>query len=399
MATTARIVPVTLHPLIGHPDERRAVATAHAAGRLPSSLLIRGPRGIGKQRFALWTAQLCVCDAPGAEPCGTCPSCRMVLGLEHPDVHWYFPLPRPKRVSPDRLAEALEEARNETLQGRRESPLTRPSPTEVTGLYLGTIRNIRARAHMRPTMAPGPIFVIGDADLLVPQEASQEAANALLKLLEEPPGAARFILTSSEPGRLLPTIRSRTVPLHLGPLPVDDVAGALVEHGDVDEDAARKAAALSQGSIGRAIGFLPGEDDKGDPVAGELDQLRRKAYAILRAALDDRPRAHALAFDYPPTGARTLLDLFQFLEEWLRDLGAVASGAGTSTFNVDAVDALRDLSERSGVDPSRVPASFAAVERARELARGNVNPQLVVGSLVRSLGATLIPTRAPVGTR
>src|SRR5688500_7905764 len=75
------------------------------------------------------------------------------------------------------------------------------------------------RAYTRPAMSAEQVFIVGDADALVVQEASQEAANALLKLLEEPPGGTRFILTSSEPGRLLPTVRSRSVPLHVGRLP------------------------------------------------------------------------------------------------------------------------------------------------------------------------------------
>lgn len=380
---------MTLHPLIGHEEARRAVAASRASGKLPSSLLIKGPRGVGKQRFALWVAQLCVCEAPAGEPCGTCRSCRLAAHLEHPDIHWYFPLPRPRSGSPERLAEALEEARHEVLESRRESPLTRATFDDVTGLYIGTVRNIRGRAHMRPTMASGPIFIIGDADLLVPQESSPEAANALLKLLEEPPGAARFLLTSSEPGRLLPTIRSRTVPLHLKPLPTEAVAEALVTYAEAEAPDARTAAALAQGSIGRAVGFLPGEDDDGKPVRGELDLVRREAFSVLRAALGSSGQAHALALSYPPAGARKLLTLFQFLEEWLRDLGAVAVGAESAVFNVDALGALRDLAHASGFAPRRIPDSLTALERARELARGNVNPQLVMGSLVRSLRAEL----------
>ena len=98
-------------------------------------------------------------------------------------------------------------------------------------------------------MANGQIFIVGDAEMLVSQEASQEAANALLKLLEEPPGASRFILTSSEPGRLLPTIRSRTVSIHLTPVPVADVEAFLVAGVSADPNEAAWAATLSQGAI------------------------------------------------------------------------------------------------------------------------------------------------------
>ncbi len=377
---------MTLHPLFGHEDARRMVIRAHGAGTLPSSLLIHGPRGVGKQRFALWLAQLTVCEAPTEHgPCGACRSCRLASTLEHPDVHWYMPLARPPRVSGDRLADALEDARHEMLGQIRENGLRPSLSHDVTGLYIGTVKNLRKRAHVRPSMAPGPVFVVGDAELLVPQEASQEAANALLKLLEEPPGQARFILTSSVPGSLLPTIRSRTVPMLLRPLDDDTVRDVLVEYLDVPADRAAEVARLGRGSLGRTLGFLPQDDDP-----APMNELRRGAFDILTAALGQgRIGSHALALSYPPAGARGLLDLFQVLEEWVRDLSAVLAGA--DAFHHDTKDVLAKVAERSRIDARRVPGALGAIERARLLARGNVNPQLVVSGLVLELREALLP--------
>lgn len=397
MAATAGSV-VTLHPLFGHEAARRMVARSHHAGRLPSSLLLHGPKGVGKQRFALWIAQLSVCEQPDAEtgPCGACRSCRLLLGLEHPDVHWYMPLTRPKGASGDKLVDALEDARHEMLQEYRENGLRPSHSADVTGLYIGTVRSLRKRAHIRPSMAPGPVFIVGDAELLVPQEASQEAANALLKLLEEPPGEARFILTSSVPGSLLPTIRSRTVPLLLSPLPAETIREILVERLDVPEERASTVAELGQGSLGRALGFLPPDDDGDAP----LNALRRDAFNILRSALERRRHgAHKLALGYGPSGARGLLDLFQILEEWIRDLAAVLAGGETPAFHQDTAEALGKLAARSGVEAARVPLALRAVESARELARGNVNPQLVVAGLVLDLGDALLPSSTTAAHR
>ena len=219
-----------LHPVAGHEGARRALARAHGAAGLPRAMLFHGQRGVGKQRLALWAAQLQVCEAPTTEgPCDTCRSCRMALGVEHPDIHWFFPLPRPKGVSGDRLADALESDRIDRLVDLRQQPLQASQDNQLRGLYLGMVQTLRRRAHVAPSMAATQVFLIADAELLVPQEASQEAANALLKLLEEPPSSTRFILTSSEPGRLLPTIRSRAVPLHLAPLSRAEVAACLVD--------------------------------------------------------------------------------------------------------------------------------------------------------------------------
>jgi len=230
-------------------------------------------------------------------------------------------------------------------------------------------------------MADGQIFIVGDAEMLVSQEASQEAANALLKLLEEPPGASRFILTSSEPGRLLPTIRSRTVPLHLAPPTVDEVEAFLIDSVSAKPDEAAWAAALSQGAIGRALGFLPDGDEK-----GPLERLRRRAYVLVDAALSESPASgYSVALSYSPTGARKLMDLFAFVEEWLRDLGAVASGAGDAVFNHDARPRLEEIVNRSSIAASDLTLAIGAVEEARELARGNVNPQLVISGLIRSI--------------
>ena len=379
-----------LHPLVGHDEARVPLARAHGKEGLPSALLLHGPRGVGKQRLAQWIAQLMVCEEPGADgPCGACKNCRLAMSLEHPDIHWYFPLPRPKGVTGDRLVDALESARYEFLGELRESAL-RPSPSdELRGLYLGTVQGLRKRAYLSPTMASAQVFIIGDAELLVPQEASPEAANALLKLLEEPPKGTRFILTSSEPGRLLPTIRSRSIPLHLSPLPKASVESFLGEHTEHDTKTAAWAAGLAQGSIGRALGFLPDGDDR-----GPLETFRRDAFRLVQAALaDDRGTGFATALSFSPSGARRLVELFAFVEEWLRDLAAVAAGAGDEVISRDAADHLASLVEAKGLAAADISLTLPAVERARQLARGNVNPQLVVSGLIQTLRAGLRPRR------
>ena len=137
------------------------------------------------------------------------------------------------------------------------------------------------------------------------------------------------------------------------------------------------AATLSQGAIGRALGFLPEGDEK-----GPLEALRRKAYVLVDAALSEGSAAgYSAALSYSPAGARKLMHLFAFVEEWLRDFGAVASGAGDAVFNHDARSRLEEIVSRSGIAASDLTLAMSAVEEARELARGNVNPQLVIRRL------------------
>jgi DNA polymerase III subunit delta' len=384
-----------LHAVVGHEDVRASLARAHRAKGLPAALLLHGLRGIGKQRLALWTGQLMLCEAPAEEgPCGACRSCRMAAAIEHPDLHWYFPLSRPKGVSGDRMADALETARIEALAEMRAEPVRASQGDELRGLYLGLMQGLRRRAHLRPSVGAVQVFVIADAEYLVPQEASPEAANALLKLLEEPPAGTRFILTSSEPGRLLPTIRSRSVPLHLAPLPADRVAAFLQNQAGVDERTAAWAAALGQGSIGRALGFLP----LGDDEPGPLEALRREALDLVEAALaDGRAPAFALALSHSSSRARSLVELFTFVEDWLRDLAAVTSAAEEKVISRDVLPHLRQLAAAKHLDPSAVAAALPALEEARELARANVNPQLVVSGLLRRLRRALRPATPVTG--
>ena len=379
---------VSLHPVFGHEDLQASLSRALATGSLPSSLLIHGPRGVGKQRLALWIGQLLLCPESGlAGPCGDCKVCRMALNLEHPDLHWYFPLAKPKGVRTGKLAEALEKARYDTLTERRERPLRPASAAiEPTGLYLAVAQTLRSHAHRRPAVGLRQVFVIGDAETLVPQESSQEAANALLKLLEEPPASTLLILTSSEPGRLLPTIRSRTMPLHLPPLAPDSVEQFLVEVGEVSRNDARRAAHLGRGSIGRALGFLPNE---GDP--GPLEALRTQAFELLTAASDtDAGAVYRKSLELGATRSRGLMPLFELLEDALRDLSATAARASEGLINSDREELLERIRERRDIHPVTVTRAFRHLEEAKELVAGNVNPQLIVAGLLTGIREELI---------
>ena len=367
-----------LHPLWGHETERRMLARARREGTFPSSLLFHGARGVGKQRLALWTAQLLLCEAPAEDPCGACHACRLVLRLQHPDLHWHFPMVRPKGATGDRLGPALEDARAERLAADRAKPIRFIHLVEPNGIYLAAMQGLRRRAQSRPSEGENQIFVVGDAEAMVSQEASPEAANALLKLLEEPPPGTRMILTSSEPGRLLPTIRSRTVPIHVGRLPREMVSRFLVEQAGFDAPAAARVAAMADGSVGRALGFLPGEDG-----TTPLEDLRIKALDLVRAALSSKPsEAFRVALSFSPTGGRSLVDLLDFLDQAIRDVAALAAGAPERAVNPEIASALERGKVASLPHPTDAARCLAVVERCRELARGNVNPQLLVAGLI-----------------
>ena len=202
-----------LPPVYGHEALRGRLAAAIASGRLPQALLLEGPRGVGKQRLGLWIGQTLVCEGERGqgEPCDSCSSCRLVLGLAHPDLHWFFPVEVGKKGGDaDKQIDLVEEALGEELARRRAQPLYEP-PSGLASHGLAAVRLLLRRLSLTPAMGGRKVFLIGDAERLVPQVGSEQAANALLKALEEPPHDTQFILTAADPDALLPTILSRVV--------------------------------------------------------------------------------------------------------------------------------------------------------------------------------------------
>jgi DNA polymerase-3 subunit delta' len=239
------------------------------------------------------------------------------------------------------------------------------------------------------------VFIIAEAEALAPQESSSEAANALLKLLEEPPPGTSLLLTSAEPGRLLPTIRSRTTHLHLPPLTSEEVVDFLIRVKGLSRGDAERVGPISQGAIGRALRLLP----EGEEV-GSLEQVRRDAYGLLETALAPTPAAAFQAsLGFKTTGARGLMELFDFVEEWLRDLALAAAEGQTTPLNPEAGAFFQDVRGRWEIRPDAAAKALALVDEARTLASGNVNPQLVIFDLLHELRCTLTDPDNPPQVR
>ena len=216
-----------LPPLTGHERVKTRLAGAHASGKLPQALLLAGPRGVGKQRLALWLAQLIHCEAPGStqEPCGECRSCRLVLSLQHPDVHWFVPLELSKRgggVDADKQVDLVADALAEEMAARREQPFYGPS-AGLASHPVASVRLLLRRLVLTPAMGRKKVFIVGDAERLIPQLGTEVAANALLKALEEPPADSFIIITAADPNALLPTVLSRVVLVRVARIADSDV--------------------------------------------------------------------------------------------------------------------------------------------------------------------------------
>lgn len=265
----------------------------------------------------------------------------------------------------------------ERLSEFREGETPASEDDQVTGIYLAAVEEIRAQATRRPAMGSAAVFVIAEADRMVPQSANPEAANAFLKLLEEPPDYAYVILTSGRPSALLPTIRSRVTSLRVPPLSEREVADHLLESRGIGREEAEGVARRAQGSIGHALALLSGLGDEARETADRL------LHAALVGGEGDRLGA-ALAFS--ARGARSVLaDVLDALEERVRDLLCVASGAGERALALEDVDRL----QRASFDPARLQGALGIIDRARENAHRNVNPQATVAVLLCDLTGAL----------
>jgi DNA polymerase-3 subunit delta' len=344
--------------MTGHAAMRAQLGRAVASGRLPQVLLVTGPRGVGKQRLALWLGQLLLCEKLGAEPCGSCASCRQVLGLVHPDLHWFVPVPTPKGDA-DKQVEEAAAMLEAVMAERRQSPLW-SSPDGMSSHNLASARLVQRHASLTSVAGGWRVFIIGGADRLVPQESSPAAANSLLKLLEEPPQRSLFVLTATEPGLVLPTIRSRATPIRLGRLSDAEVRTFLASaKPDLATD---NVIARAEGSIGVAV------------ATGELASKARAGADEFLAALTAGPAVTA--------------------ERAMRQSSWAARGEFTAMLDALASQ-LADRAKRVLAPGSRVPSGsavglLAGVERvlvARERAQGNVNPQLLLAVLADELVA------------
>ena len=341
-------------PLYGHHDVRTRLTASVARGSLPSALLLQGARGIGKQRLALWLAQLLLCES-ATGPCDTCRGCRFVRALTHPDLHWFFPRPRLKdaddlaKVKADYAEAIAERAANDGLY---------ELPSGMDAIYFDVVRLIVQTAVLSPAIARRKVFVIGDAERMVSQEGKEEGANAFLKLLEEPPADSTFILTSSEQGALLPTIRSRVVVTRVPRLGFAEMQEFLA-----DPAVGKRVKGLDAETIELASG-APGRLLSDADLGAARDSAQRMLDSV-----SGKPMArYEAAWTTSTTKAR-----------------------GTFAETLDALTALlhsraRDSAARG--DQGRALASTRAIELvevAKERIETNVSPQLITVNLLRDL--------------
>ena len=211
---------------LGQPQARAAALRAAQSGRLRRTLLVHGPAGAGKGAFTddLLALLFCQADDTATRPCNACRGCRDARARTHPDL----------------VVGGPERWREERSTGES---------------IVASARRWLLASAGSPIVADQRVVLIEGSD-----RANEQTQNALLKALEEPSPRQMFVLIADEPGRLLPTIRSRAQPLRVGPVSTAGLRDWLVEHERQPSDRAEEVARLARGLTGRAIGFTRAPD-------------------------------------------------------------------------------------------------------------------------------------------
>src|SRR5215472_5763669 len=321
-------IPATFNDFLGNTAAVEHLRTAIAAGRLPHSLILAGPIGAGKYTLALMLTMAVECERQPrdlwsngqslASFCGVCSNCKRIATAANLDEEV------DKAVAArEELREADKKDTRVLIQPHPDVLILPPDPPQLL-IKLGQVRTLIQRSHTLPAEAPRKIFILTAASMM------KEAANSLLKVLEEPPSTVHIFILAENPGELLPTIRSRCALVRLGALPVEEIEMLLTDRRpDVPPKQRSLIARLAQGAAGRALSF-----DLAAYTAARAD-----AMLFLRQAVSDPD--HTALFKITETyragaeGQQKTADLLRTLSLLLEDILLIQSGTPELVRNTD----------------------------------------------------------------
>lgn len=342
------LLPAGFGDFYGNSSAVEGLRMAIAAGRLPHSLILAGAQGAGKYTLAVMLTMALECERQPRELwstgqslasyCGVCRNCERISST----IDLQTLVDTAVTVRED-LKETEKKETRVLIQQHPDVLIVPPDPPQLL-IKLGQVRTLINSAQYLPAEAPRKVFIITAANFM------KEAANSLLKVLEEPPDYAHIILCAENPGELLPTIRSRCAMVRLGALPVEELEMLLADRRpDWQPKHRTLVARLSQGAAGRALGF-----DLESYIAARADAL-----LLLRSAVSDPD--HTALFKMTE-GYRAGADGQVKTTALLRTIGLLLEdllllGAGTP-------ERVRNVDLRGELEKLAASVSFAWIENA-----------------------------------
>jgi DNA polymerase-3 subunit delta' len=353
--------------------------------QLAHAYLFWGIEGTGKDALAFALARAVNCAQGGPEPCGECPSCRISDLLQHPNIHFVSALPQGKNEkSGDDPVAVLTPGELETVKEqyrlKASNPYVRIEIPRAQQIKVNSIRNLKRESALTDFAAGRKVFIISNAD-----QMNDQAANALLKTLEEPPGRSIIILTTSRKETLADTIVSRCQMIHVTPLSESDVRTYLVEREGADQASAELIAVLAEGSIANAQELL----------RHDVRNTRKAAVAFIRLSLTNRRGALVRAIEETVrSGGRPEVEQFlRVLQQWLRDALMMRERGVEAVHDVGDVADLKSFTEKfPGAD---LLGALTRVERSIALVGKNVYLSLLLTTLSVELRSDLKANRHP----
>ena len=323
-----------------------------ARNRFPHAVVLSGARGSGKYTLALMLAQALNCLTPLETDglpdfCGQCANCRRIGQSADLDAHFAEAV-----EAREGLRETDKKETRLFVQTHPDVLIIPPDPPQMM-IKVDQVRRVIETIYYRPSEAKERVYIFTDSAFM------KEAANSLLKVLEEPPDFATIFLLSENPGELLPTIRSRSMVFPLGALSVEEVDQYLAKHRPEWKAPQRALVArLSEGALGRARTF-----DLDAYVAARADAL-----AILNSALvgGEHTQLFKITESYRAgaEGREKTENLLRTLYSLLRDLMFIGSGAPQLVHNTDIHSQLTRLAEAADFDwIAKASEALAEVER------------------------------------
>ncbi|MCK4689210.1 MAG: hypothetical protein KAT41_02820 [Candidatus Marinimicrobia bacterium] len=263
---------MSLFPLINQDFNRKLLLNTLENDRVANAYLFYGPEGGGHEGFALEFTAMLNCTSNNERPCGKCPSCRKMKTLEHANLQLIFPMPIKKDTSSDNQPfKSLSQSEIAEIQNiikkKSENPYEKISIPNAKHISINFIREIKRTIYLTSPEKGWKVVIVFDAHLM-----TEQASNAFLKILEEPPPKSVFILTSSNPSNLIPTIQSRCQPIYFPPLSLSSLESVLSSK-EIPESSRRLIISLSSGDLNQAI----------DLSETDLTKLKESTLEILRS--------------------------------------------------------------------------------------------------------------------